>query len=179
MEIASINLIQGTHSCIRQVGPLQGSSRSATLSLGYFQGSLRLERFPQHALSSKHPGSQKLVCILIRTQHILRRSTLEAFDGKSQTIPHEHIAHCLDVLRDDVMCNADDTPRYTGRLNQQKSVEHPTSGVGQTRLCRDWTQLEQWAGEHSACYRPINMGDAKFPPIERYKFCPNGEKLWP
>ncbi len=110
---------------------------------------------------------------------MLRRSILETFDSKVQTIPHEHLAHCLDILRDDIMCNADDTPRYTGRLNQQASAEHPVSGVGQTRLCRDWNLLEQWAHEHSACYKPINSSDAGFPVIERYKFCPNGERQWP
>ena len=117
--------------------------------------------------------------MLMCTQHMLRRSVLEALDGNSQTIPHEHIAHCLNVLRDDIICNADDTPRYTGRLNQQASADHPTSGVGQTRLCRNWEHLERWAQEHSACYKPINMSDANFPPIERYKYCPNGKKLWP
>ena len=76
------------------------------------------------------------------------------------------------------MCDADDTPRYTGRVNQQASAEHPTSGVGQTRMCRDWGQLENWAVGHSACYKAINFTD-EFSPIERYKFCPNGERLWP
>ena len=77
------------------------------------------------------------------------------------------------------MCNADDTPRYTGRLNQQASAKRPTSGIGQFRMCRDWSKLEQWAVQHSACYKAINNSDAGFPPIERYKFCPNGERLWP
>lgn len=110
--------------------------------------------------------------------HILRKSILEAFDGHLK-LPREHVAHCLDVLRGVIMCDADDTPRYTGRINQQAFAEHPTSGVGQTRMCRDWSQLEKWAVEHSACYKAFNFNDPEFPPIERYKFCPNGEKLWP
>lgn len=110
---------------------------------------------------------------------MLRRSTLQAFDGKPQSLPLRHVAHCLNVLREDVMCNADDTPRYTGRRNQEAFAKHPSSGIGQARLCRDWGKLEQWAVEHSACYKAINTGDPEFPPIERYKFCPNGERLWP
>ena len=77
------------------------------------------------------------------------------------------------------MCNADDTPRYAGRLNQQASAKHPISGIGQVRLCKDWSTLRNWAIEHSACYRAVNVDDPDFPLIERYKFCPNGEKLWP
>ena len=76
------------------------------------------------------------------------------------------------------MCDADDTPRYTGRVNQQASAEHPTSGARQTRMCRDWSYLVNWAVEHSACYKAINLSDVDFPPIERYKFCPNGEIPW-
>ena len=64
------------------------------------------------------------------------------------------------------MCEADDTPRYTGRVNQQASAEHPTSGVRQTRMCRDWSQLERWAVAHSGCYKAINFSDGS-PPIER------------
>lgn len=109
---------------------------------------------------------------------MLRKSTLEAFDGKEQELAREHVVHCLDVLRELVMCDADDTPRYTGRVNQQASAEHPTSGIGQIRMCRSWTELETWAVEHSACYKAINYGDEAFPPMERYKFCPNGEKPW-
>ena len=77
------------------------------------------------------------------------------------------------------MCNADDTPRYTGRLNQQASAKHPISGIGQTRKCKDWGKLHEWAIQHSACYKPINFDDPDFPLKERYKFCPNGEKMWP
>ena len=110
---------------------------------------------------------------------MLRHSTLEAFDGNNQTLAREHVAHCLNTLREEVMCNADDTPRYTGRVNEQASAEHATSGIGQTKMCRDFNQLEQWAVEHSACYKPIDVYNDSFPRIERYKFCPNGEKLWP
>ena len=77
------------------------------------------------------------------------------------------------------MCNADDTSRYTGRKNQQASARHPISGIGQMRKCRDWGELREWAMEHSACYKAINFDDPDFPPQERYKFCPNGGKLWP
>lgn len=73
------------------------------------------------------------------------------------------------------MCNADDTPRYTGRLHEQASADRPASGVGQPRMCRDWGQLVKWAVENSACYKHIETTVIE----ERYKFCPHGEILWP
>jgi hypothetical protein len=109
---------------------------------------------------------------------VLRQSILEAYDSIPQTEPREHVTHCLNNFREDIVCNADDTPRYSGRVNQQASAKHPVSGIGQTRLCKDWGRLRQWAIDHTACYKAVNRGDPDFPPLDRYKFCPNGRKLW-
>ena len=68
--------------------------------------------------------------------------------GFQLTAPVYHSYHCLDALRMEVLCNADDTPRYTG-MNQ----ENKASGTGQSRMCRDWSQLESWATTNSACWR--------------------------
>lgn len=76
------------------------------------------------------------------------------------------------------MCNADDTPRYTGALNSEVGKEQPTSGVGQERMCNDWNKLLDWATENSACFKGINETTPNFPTIERYKFCPDGRVLW-
>jgi hypothetical protein len=76
------------------------------------------------------------------------------------------------------MCNADDTPRYTGSLNAEAGKEHPTSGIGQAKMCNSWDKLYNFAVENSACYKPVNTSDPDFPVIERYKFCPDGKILW-
>lgn len=47
------------------------------------------------------------------------------------------------------MCSADDTPRYVPLTATKSTVK---TGVGQVRQCRDWTQLESWAKNHSACF---------------------------
>ena len=68
------------------------------------------------------------------------------------------------------MCHADDTPRYSG-------MGQPTgfSGLGQVRMCRDWTQLRRWGREHSACWRYNDGDDAEDQDtLERYRFCPEG-----
>ncbi|KAJ3497843.1 hypothetical protein NLG97_g1586 [Lecanicillium saksenae] len=106
----------------------------------------------------------------------LRDAIMEYHDGKNQTWPHPHLTHCLHTLREDIMCAADDTPRYAGRLHGQENETIVTSGLGQNRMCRDWSKLYQYAVENSACYyRPT---DRWIPLLDRYKKCPDGSKPW-
>lgn len=56
----------------------------------------------------------------------------------------EHDMHCFDALRQQTMCMADDTLLYTRG--------HRDAGVNQTRMCRDWDALSQWATDRTACY---------------------------
>ena len=72
------------------------------------------------------------------------------------------------------MCNADDTPRYSG-LGQRGGT-----GDGQYRMCKDWGKLEEWAMEHSACYK-YRAGVETLEggiPLERFKYCPDGSEPW-
>lgn len=108
----------------------------------------------------------------------LRKNINQREDGKPQTLGYEHLIHCLDVLRDSVMCNADDTLMYVGRLHGNTESEHPRAGLGQYRMCRDWNGLLDWTREHSACYRRVEPHNESFPEIERYKFCPDGSRPW-
>lgn len=77
------------------------------------------------------------------------------------------------------MCNADDTPRYTGKVNAEKGTKgEATSGIGQIRMCKNWDNVVKWADEHSACYNYVNRTTPNFPLRDRYKFCPDGSKPW-
>lgn len=76
--------------------------------------------------------------------------------------------HCLDKLRQDVLCYADDTPMYTS------TNVVADSGDGQTRQCRDWSKLEQWAVDNTACYVHINETTGVDNMLERFKYCPKG-----
>ncbi|TVY92789.1 Phenylalanine aminomutase (L-beta-phenylalanine forming) [Lachnellula willkommii] len=69
--------------------------------------------------------------------------------------------HCMNILREDMFCHADDTPRYTGRLHSQAGKDHPQAGIGQMRKCRDFNKLFEWSNEHSACYTDIGNGNPK------------------
>ncbi|KAI4246696.1 MAG: hypothetical protein LQ352_006317, partial [Teloschistes flavicans] len=98
----------------------------------------------------------------------MRRSFLDLREGQPLGYSWEHNMHCFESLREDILCTADDTPRYT-------SFDHPgRSGVGQSRLCRDWDQLSAWAREHTSCWRYINGTDPNIDTLLRYRYCPPG-----
>ncbi|KAI1384572.1 uncharacterized protein F4822DRAFT_415607 [Hypoxylon trugodes] len=99
---------------------------------------------------------------------IVHISLAEYRRGAPQSRDQHHINHCLDALRRQIICDADDTPRAT---EHRKEV---VSGLLQHRKCRSWEELEAFAKRHTACYkRPEDPKRAKGRPIlERFKHCP-------
>ncbi|GAM85367.1 hypothetical protein ANO11243_033740 [Dothideomycetidae sp. 11243] len=97
-----------------------------------------------------------------------------------RTWGYEHAIHCLNMLRESVMCNADDTPLYTGNLHGKTQIEMSArrAGVGENRMCRDWSKLMNWSRAHSACYNPLYREGKEFRELDKYKFCPDGSKPW-
>lgn len=85
--------------------------------------------------------------------------------GETQSRVWHHISHCLDALRRQILCDADDTPRATERR------EEVVSGLLQHRNCRSSTELEDFARQHTACYKRPERPDGK-PRLERFKHCP-------
>ncbi|KAI4141583.1 MAG: hypothetical protein LQ340_007600, partial [Diploschistes diacapsis] len=96
---------------------------------------------------------------------VLHGSLIAYHSNKEQGQPWHHVLHCLNVLRDEIMCDASDVPMYTGYQPDQ------ASGLGQVRMCRDWGQLEAWAREHTACWRYVEGVESE---LDRYRFCPSG-----
>ena len=87
-----------------------------------------------------------------------------------QRIALVHILHCLDELRRDVICHADDTPRYAG-------LQTPAgTGKGQTKVCNDWDALESWVPSNTACFRHEDEVPDRM--VNRFKHCPDGAQPW-
>lgn len=86
--------------------------------------------------------------------------------GRNQTYELSHITHCLDAVRDAIICSADDTPHYTSFPDQK---DLPT----QTRMCRSWAKLSEWAAQPhlTACYRYLSEHAKDLDQHERFKFC--------
>jgi hypothetical protein len=96
---------------------------------------------------------------------------MEYREGLPQSRRHSHIIHCLDTLRSDTLCYADDTPRRTSG-----DVHHEgETGYGQYRKCRNFDTLNSWAKQHTACFRYDHEAEGNaYPEIQRFVWCPEG-----
>ncbi|KAK5627125.1 hypothetical protein RRF57_002840 [Xylaria bambusicola] len=124
----------------------------------------RAQRFPWDQSKGIYilHGFHNLHCL-----KIVYISLSEYRRGVSQTRSWHHISHCLDALRRQIICDADDTPRATDRRVEV------VSGLHQHRQCRSWEQLEAFAKQHTACYkRPETPDETKASKLDRFKHCP-------
>jgi Mycotoxin biosynthesis protein UstYa len=84
-----------------------------------------------------------------------------------------HVLHCLDSLRADVLCAADDTPIAVG--NQPN--DGPQLQV-QTRKCRDWGHLEEFVTMNSACFQGYEPDEPGYQTIEEWQHCQKDSPYW-
>ncbi|KAK1139856.1 hypothetical protein N8T08_011101 [Aspergillus melleus] len=100
---------------------------------------------------------------------VMRRSFHDLRTDGESPIPVGHVEHCLDSLRQDLMCAADDTPMPSLELLNG-------SGEGQMMQCKDFDKIVAWtqAPERNACYKRLITSDYRpiVHSIERYAFCP-------
>ncbi|KAH7072347.1 hypothetical protein FB567DRAFT_554024 [Paraphoma chrysanthemicola] len=96
---------------------------------------------------------------------LIRKAIVSKHKGENQTFSLHHIYHCLDGLRQDIMCMADDTP--------MPSPSDHHVGDGQIRQCRDWSQMIDWALEpkRNACYKWDDYREATNT-LELFAHCP-------
>ncbi|KAJ5721761.1 uncharacterized protein N7483_009695 [Penicillium malachiteum] len=98
---------------------------------------------------------------------VMRRTYHQLWAGEEASIPSDHIEHCLDSLRQDLMCKADDTPMPSLKL-------YNGGGEGQAMQCKDFDKLVAWtqAPERNACYKRLTDYQVIVHSVERYAFCP-------
>jgi len=88
-----------------------------------------------------------------------------AYHNGTQLDNYQHVVHCMDMLRQDILCNADDTPLFSSPGAKKDA------GNGQNRLCRSWDKLTTWAQSQSACNAMINETQGVDSEWSRYKWC--------
>lgn len=103
----------------------------------------------------------------------MRRAWVDKERGNPPLVSSHHVHHCLDALRQDVMCMADDTPMPD--LNERDLV-----GNQQVRMCRDWGKVIEWtqAPERQACYRRLTDYVPVTHQLERFAFCPEDSEYF-
>ena len=115
---------------------------------------------PSHSLSCLHPNNNNQKNI----RHAYNE-LLVSHPGQKQLIDQHHIYHCLDILRQDIMCRPDDTPMPT-------TQERHKIGDGQERKCKDWNALITWTqnSEREACFRMFS-DYRRMHTLEQFAFC--------
>ena len=82
-------------------------------------------------------------------QMYLREAMLDLIRGKSLNDTMYHVNHCYDVLRQAIICRADDMPLFFPGGTTE-------TGDNQLRRCGDWDALTDWAVENTACYPTLS-----------------------
>lgn len=101
--------------------------------------------------------------------------TLRDYDeGREPLVMRDHLYHCLDILRQDLMCIADDTlMEVIPPIPGSKRIIH--NGDGETVQCRSYEKLLEWARapERSACYSQLSDYREVEHSLEHYAHCPD------
>lgn len=90
---------------------------------------------------------------------VLRKHTMTLFQKPEFTIgeaTYHHTMHCVDILRQALMCNSDST--------LIKKVEGQWPGDGQVFQCRNFDALTQWTTEHAYISAP-DLPEDVFPAV--------------
>ena len=87
------------------------------------------------------------------------------------------MVHCLHTLREEIECYADNFPLYISIPDDPEEEDKITPGVGETRMCRSWDDLRDFALANTACWS--KHGWHKDDPIvDAFKRCSDGSKPW-
>ncbi|PQE06241.1 cytochrome p450 protein [Rutstroemia sp. NJR-2017a BBW] len=142
---------------------------------------LSSEYVEQHGLadSARFPWDNDKRTYILKGFHDLhclksmRRAFVDLQRGVDTKTDWFHMYHCLDALRQDLMCYADDTP-----MPIPKDITY--IGDGQVRQCRDWNKLTAWATapEQNACYRQLSDYNQVFHSLEKFAYCPEGSPYY-
>lgn len=127
-------------------------------------------RLRGHPDTMQHPHDATHLVYALEAYHmihciqVLRKDFLLIRDGKPATKPLEHAMHCFDALRQSVMCQAsDELLIITGHGHQ--------NGFNQTRLCRSWDALRDFATRNTACYWDDELPEGT---DSRWNMCDDG-----
>ncbi|KAF2103227.1 hypothetical protein NA57DRAFT_72206 [Rhizodiscina lignyota] len=120
------------------------------------------------------PDDRNKKVYLLEAYHLLhcltvtRKTFWQAVNGEELYWRPPHVAHCLDMLRQYIVCKADNTPLFTFGDN--------TAGDEQYRKCKSWDALRDYATENSACYRDVPKGVDRdnFSLGEHFGYCDGG-----
>jgi hypothetical protein len=80
-------------------------------------------------------------------------------DGEDLLFGYHHVTHCIDIIRQAIMCSADVTP-YTWTWNE--TIQLHANRISTPHTCRNFDKIRDWAREHNGdlyfdgAYRELN-----------------------
>ena len=77
---------------------------------------------------------------LFLIQSVVRAAIYRFHEGVKQTVEWPHMIHCIDSLRQSLMCAANDELLYANSTR--------VYGDRQMRVCHDWDALYSWTEDH-------------------------------
>ena len=104
----------------------------------------RVQHLPTTVAAPVRPGTGVYIVSGYHTLHcltVLRSSLYHFRDGENQTEPFSHLVHCMDQIRQTMMCNLDTT------LLAADDPDHFIDG--QPHQCKDFWGLHRWMTEHA------------------------------
>ncbi|ORY02845.1 hypothetical protein BCR34DRAFT_545514 [Clohesyomyces aquaticus] len=95
------------------------------------------------------------------------RHAFKVYESGVQYKQREHLYHCINALRQDIMCKPDDS------IMSSRAATH-VIGDGQVFQCRNWDKLVDWAQDpvRNACFRVFDDDRHVAHQLEVYSFCP-------
>ena len=124
--------------------------------------------------NSVHVAAKDLIADSLKKMYIYR-ALRELEQRLPQTTPMHHHIHCLDALRENAICSADDTlrPAGSGMARLQNSKRQPQ------KQCRSWDQLQRWALQNSACFKRFSDDDPRRKTLDEWRWCPDDSPYLP
>ncbi|KAI0381321.1 hypothetical protein F5Y04DRAFT_280854 [Hypomontagnella monticulosa] len=130
-------------------------------------GVIQLPKDAHLGTTQDYPWDTSKGLYMLNSYHTLH--CLQIIYGYVRASPEErptffHFIHCLDIIRLDTICQADDT--LLTYEAQQRSEMPPK------RMCRSWDQLEEYAIQNSACFQRREPSDPLHNTVYEYTNCP-------
>ncbi|MCJ1379941.1 hypothetical protein MMC17_003044 [Xylographa soralifera] len=95
---------------------------------------------PEYAEDDSHGLYLIAVLHQLHCLTVIRSSLYHLRDGTDTVKPWSHITHCLDSIRQSLMCSMDSTLMYTD--------DGVSYGDGQVHQCKDWDALMNWSTDN-------------------------------
>ncbi|KAG0705815.1 hypothetical protein DFH29DRAFT_1029084 [Suillus ampliporus] len=101
-----------------------------------------LDHFPQgHGFVRLGPNGRVFGISMFHQIHCLQMIQLALING-----PNDHSGHCLNFLRQAILCNSDTTLDPT--VVSSDGMMIGTNSLGVTHVCRDWSQIYAYVMEN-------------------------------